>query len=97
LGGTTNRDSDNNFPAFVLGYLCGLFNHLFSMNDGRKIIVIMFAATICTIMLTLISSFAYYGPGSGRKESVDIVGNLVFAMLGVVITYVTLNNKKNEG
>ena len=67
------------------------------MKDGRKLIIIMFGATICTIMLTLIASFAYYGPGSGRKESVDIVGNLIFAMMGAVITYLTLNNKKDEG
>lgn len=58
------------------------------MKDGRRLIVIMFAATICTIMLTLIGSFAYYGPGSGRKESVDIVGNLIYTMIGVVITYI---------
>ena len=64
------------------------------MNNGRKIIVIMFAATICTIMLTLISSFAYYGPGSGRKESVDIVGNIIYTMIGVVITYIVKD--KNE-
>jgi len=58
--------------------------------------VIMFAATVCTIMLTLISSFAYYGPGSGRKESVDIVGNLIYTMIGVIITYV-VKPDKNEG
>ena len=66
------------------------------MNDGRKIIVIMFAATICTIMLTLISSFAYYGPGSGRKESVDIVGNIIYTMIGVVITYIVKDKNERE-
>ena len=64
------------------------------MKDGRKLIIIMFGATICTIMLTLIASFAYYGPGSGRKESVDIVGNLIYTMIGVVITYVVKSDKE---
>ena len=91
---TTNRNPDNNFPAFVPCGFRGLYPNLLPMNDGRKIIVIMFAATICTIMLTLISSFAYYGPGSGRKESVDIVGNIIYTMIGVVITYIVKD--KNE-
>ena len=30
---TTNRYSDNNFPAFVLGYLRGLYVNLFTMTD----------------------------------------------------------------
>lgn len=71
-----------------------LLNNLFGMKDGRKIIVIMFAATICTIMITLITSFVYYGPGSGRKESVDIVGNLIYTMIGLVIAYVGNKTEK---
>ena len=65
--------------------------------DVKKLVILMFAVTICTIMLTIITSFVVYGPGSGRKETVDIVGNLIFAMMGAVITYLTLNNKKDEG
>jgi len=65
--------------------------------DVRKLVILMFAATICTIMLTLISSFAYYGPGSGRKESVDVVGNLIYTMIGLIIAYIGNKSDKNEG
>lgn len=64
--------------------------------DVKKLVILMFAVTICTIMLTIIGSFVAYGPGSGRKETVDIVGNLIFAMMGAVITYLTLNNKDDN-
>jgi hypothetical protein len=64
--------------------------------DVKKIVILMFAGTICTIMLSIITSFIFYGPGSGRKESVDIVGNILYTMLGLVIAYIGNKTDKDD-
>jgi hypothetical protein len=64
--------------------------------DVKKLVILMFAATICTIMLSIITSFIFYGPGSGRKESVDIVGNILYTMLGLVIAFIGNKNDKDD-
>ena len=46
------------------------------MKDARKIIVLMFALTICAIMVAIISSWIYYG--SAKPESVNILGHLMW-------------------
>ena len=65
------------------------------MKDGRKLIAIMFGATICAVIMAIISSWIYYG--SARPESVNIVGHLIDTMLGATIAFLMLKPKDNEG
>jgi len=58
------------------------------MKDGRKLIAIMFGATICAVIMAIISSWIYYG--SAKPESVNIVGHLIDTMLGATISYLAL-------
>ncbi len=64
------------------------------MKDGRKLIAIMFGATICAVIMAIISSWIYYG--SARPESVNIVGHLIDTMLGATIAYLMLKPKDND-
>ncbi len=61
--------------------------------DAKKIIVLMFSFTVCAVIMTVISSFVYYGPGSGRKETVDAVVHLIDIIIGAVIMYLGLKDK----
>ncbi len=72
-----------------------LFYYIYFMKDARKLIVVMFALTICAIMVAIISSWIYYG--SAKPESVNILGHLIDTMLGAIIAYLMLKPEKNEG
>lgn len=61
--------------------------------DARKFVVILFAITVCAVIMTVISSFVYYGPGSGRKETVDAIVHLIDIIIGAVIMYLGLKDK----
>ena len=63
------------------------------MKDGRKLIAIMFGATICAVIMAIISSWIYYG--SAKPESVNIVGHLIDTMLGATIAYLMLKPKED--
>jgi len=65
------------------------------MKDARKIIVLMFALTICAIMVAIISSWIYYG--SAKPESVNILGHLIDTMLGAIIAYLMLKQNDDNG
>ena len=65
------------------------------MRDGRKLIAIMFGATICAVIMAIITSWIYYG--SAKPESVNIVGHLIDTMLGATIAFLMLKPKDNEG
>lgn len=60
------------------------------MKDVRRIVVLIFALTICSIMVAIISSWIYYG--TAKPESVNIVGHLIDTMLGAIIAYLMLKN-----
>ena len=64
------------------------------MRDARKLIAIMFAATICAIMVAIISSWIYYG--SAKPESVNLLGHLIDTMLGATIAYLMLKPKDDD-
>jgi len=64
------------------------------MKDGRKLIAIMFGATICAVIMAIISSWIYYG--SAKPESVNIVGHLIDTMLGATIAYLMLKPKDDD-
>ncbi len=63
------------------------------MNDGRKLIVIMFGVTICAVIVAVISSWIFYG--TAKPESVNIVGHLIDTMLGAIIAYLMLKPNDN--
>ena len=63
------------------------------MKDARKFIVIMFGATICAVIMAIISSWIFYG--TAKPESVNIVGHLIDTMLGAIIAYLMLKPNDN--
>jgi len=90
-----DRTSGNVFTSGLLGSVFNLFDNLDeTMKDARKIIVLMFALTICAIMVAIISSWIYYG--SAKPESVNILGHLIDTMLGAIIAYLMLKPNDNN-
>jgi len=64
------------------------------MKDGRKLIAIMFGATICAVIMAIISSWIYYG--TAKAESVNILGHLLDTMLGATIAFLMLKEKEDD-
>jgi len=65
------------------------------MKDIRQIVILIFSCTICAIMVAIISSMIYYGPGNVKPETVNILGHLIDTMLGAIIAYLMLKNNKD--
>jgi len=63
------------------------------MKDGRRLIITIFAVTICAVIMAIISSWIYYG--TAKPESVTIVGHLIDTMLGAIIAYLMLKPNDN--
>ena len=62
----------------------------------RNLIMFMFAVTICALMMAIISSMVYYGPGTVRPETASILGHLIDIMIGAVIAFVMNKNINDD-